>query len=202
MFFGDTYKTIKIATESQLREKASKFFGFAYPIKNEQEAKEIIQSLKKKYPDASHHCYAYILGLNKDIFRANDDGEPANTAGKPIHRAIQSLGVTDVLVVVVRYFGGTLLGVPGLINAYGNSAKQTLEMAEIVDKTVEETYEVNCTYEQENEVFKILKQHEAVMVGIEKTSEVKITFTVRKSAANDIYEKVIKNTNAKIAFIK
>ncbi|MBI3235920.1 MAG: YigZ family protein [Bacteroidetes bacterium] len=200
MLFDDTYKTIKEATEANLREKGSKFLGYAYPVVNETEVKEYIQVLKKKYPDATHHCYAYILGAGKEISRANDDGEPSNTAGKPIQRAIQSAGLTNTLIVVVRYFGGTLLGVPGLINAYGNCAKLTIDVAEIIEKIVEESYMVTCDYDKENEVFKLFKVYDAKIINIEKYEQVKVTFSIRKSNASAMYDKLSKVSGSTLSY--
>ncbi len=181
MLFTDTYNTIEARTESSFRDRGSKFMGYAFPVKNEAEVKQHIAQLKKEFHDATHHCYAYIIGANAEAQRANDDGEPANTAGKPIQRAIQSKGLTNVLVVVVRYFGGKLLGVPGLINAYGKTAEETLREAVVIEKIVEEVYQVSFNYESENAVFKILKTHDAKILKIDKLEQCVIIFASRMS---------------------
>jgi uncharacterized YigZ family protein len=136
---NDTYKTIASESEEVLfKEKGSKFFGYAFPIQNEDEVKPIIENLKKQHPNAVHYCYAYQLGTAPKIsYRANDDGEPSNTAGTPIYGQIQSYGLTNILVVVVRIFGGTKLGVSGLISAYKTTAQMTLEASEVVEKTID-----------------------------------------------------------------
>lgn len=139
MEHNDTYKTIASESEEVLfKEKGSKFFGYAFPIQNEDEVKPIIENLKKQHPNAVHYCYAYQLGTAPKIsYRANDDGEPSNTAGTPIYGQIQSYGLTNILVVVVRIFGGTKLGVSGLISAYKTTAQMTLEASEVVEKTID-----------------------------------------------------------------
>ena len=133
----DTYKTIEKPSEGLFKDKGSKFISFAFPVDNEEEIKEIVQSIKKEHHSARHHCYAWRLGADQLLFRANDDGEPSSTAGKPILGQIQSFDLTNILIVVVRYFGGTLLGVSGLINAYRNAALDAINQAEIVEKLVE-----------------------------------------------------------------
>lgn len=186
MLFTDIYKTIEKASQSDYRDRGSKFLGFAYPVKSDSEVKDALLQLRKQYYDATHHCYAYIIGPNSEQQRANDDGEPANSAGKPIQRAIQSKGLTNVLVVVVRYFGGKLLGVPGLINAYGNTALDALNHAKVIEKIVEEVHNVTFDYPDENTVFKILKQGEARILNIEKTEKCVITFASRMSKSQQL----------------
>ena len=139
----DIFKTIKSASEETLfKDKNSKFYGFAFPINNEDEVKNELEKVKKIHPNAGHHCYAYQIGVEDIIYRANDDGEPNNSAGMPIYGQIQSYDITNVLIVVVRYFGGTKLGVSGLINAYRSSAKITIESSEIIEKTVEVYFKI------------------------------------------------------------
>ena len=132
----DLYKTILKPAESNLRDHASKFIGYLYPVRNEEEIKNILSELKKQYYDATHHCYAYRLGTKGEIFRANDDGEPSGSAGKPILNQLLSAQVTNTLAVVVRYFGGTKLGIPGLISAYKEATKEALNAATIIEETV------------------------------------------------------------------
>ncbi len=153
----DTYKTISQSSEGIYKEKGSKFISLAYPVTSEDQIREIVQFLKKEHHSARHHCYAWRLGHEKTHFRANDDGEPSSTAGKPILGQIQSFDLTNILIVVVRYFGGTLLGVSGLINAYRNAALDAINQAEIVELLVEQQLLIEFGYESMNEVMKIFK---------------------------------------------
>ncbi|TAE72941.1 MAG: YigZ family protein [Bacteroidetes bacterium] len=153
----DTYLTISEDSEGLYKEKGSKFLSFAYAVKSELEVKEKINILKKKYYDATHHCFAYILGVNQEIYRANDDGEPAHSAGIPIWGQIRSHQLTDVLVVVVRYYGGVNLGVGGLVNAYKTAANLSLESATKIEKLVKKKIIITFEYPQMNEVMKLVK---------------------------------------------
>jgi len=154
----DTYKTIQQKAEGLYKEKGSKFIAYAYPIKSEDEAKEIVQGLKKEFYDARHHCFAYMLGRERLIWRINDDGEPSGTAGKPILGQIDSRKLTNTSIIVVRYFGGTLLGVPGLINAYKTVSALALQTIPVIQKQIELTYSVHFDYTQVNDVMQVLKQ--------------------------------------------
>ena len=147
----DTYKTIEKPSEGLFKDKGSKFISLAFPVNSEEEIKEIVQSIKKEHHSARHHCYAWRLGADQLHFRANDDGEPSSTAGKPILGQIQSFDLTNILIVVVRYFGGTLLGVSGLINAYRSAALDAINQAEIVEKLVEKWLLVDFDYGAMNE---------------------------------------------------
>ena len=187
MFFSDTYKTIAFKSEGEFKDKGSKFLGFAFPITNENEVKDIINSLKKEHYTAAHHCYAYILGTAQEIQKSNDDREPNNTAGKPILRAILSKQLTNTLVVVVRYFGGKLLGVPGLIQAYGESANEALKAAKILEKIITEHHLTIGNYKDENEVYKAYKQFGAKIIShTYNETQFSIIFEVRKTKAIDI----------------
>lgn len=196
----DTYKTILQPSEETLyKEKNSKFFGYAYPISNEEEVKEIIETLKKQHHTARHWCYAYQIGTENISYRANDDGEPNNSAGMPIYGQIQSFEVTNVLVVVVRYFGGVKLGVGGLISAYKTSAQMALEASEIIEKTIDIHFMISFDYKNMNKVMRIIKEKnlEIVAQKMEMSCEVEIV-TRKKNAEqifntfNSIYEIVIK----------
>lgn len=154
----DVYKTIEEPSEGLYKEKGSRFMAFAYPVCTEEEIREIIAGLKEKYYDARHHCYAWCLGVNEMRFRVNDDGEPSSTAGKPIWGQIQSNGLANILIVVVRYFGGVKLGVPGLIHAYKEAAADAIAQATIVEKTVKEQLTVHFSYLVLNDVMKIIKE--------------------------------------------
>ena len=154
----DVYKTIETIAEGIYKEKGSRFIAFAYPVMNEDEIKSIVATIKEKYYDARHHCYAWRLGADKLRFRANDDGEPSSTAGKPILGQIVSHDLTNILIVVIRYFGGIKLGVSGLIHAYRESTIDALSNAVIVEKTVNEQLRIHFSYLVMNDVMKIIKE--------------------------------------------
>jgi uncharacterized YigZ family protein len=155
----DTYTTISQATDEVLfKEKSSKFFGYAYPIESEEEVKPIIDHLRKQHPHAVHYCYAYQIGTEKIRYRVNDDGEPSNSAGAPIYGQIQSFGLTNVLLIVVRIFGGIKLGVGGLIIAYKTTAKLVLEDAEIIEKTIDIHFLISFDYKNMNKVMRVIKE--------------------------------------------
>ena len=153
----DEYKTISSVENILYKDKSSKFIGYAYPILNEFEVSTKLNDLRKIHPKATHHCFAYRLGIDKNNFRANDDGEPNGTAGKPILGQLDSFGITNCLVVVVRYFGGTKLGVSGLIEAYKETAKQTLDAATIITHRILDYYEIQCSYAQINSIYRLVQ---------------------------------------------
>ncbi len=157
MLFSDEYKTIEGLAQGQFRDKGSRFLAFAIPVNNEKEVKTQLESLRKQYYDATHHCYAWMLGFDKSAYRVNDDGEPSGTAGRPIYGQILSHDLTNILIVVIRYYGGTKLGVPGLINAYKMAAIEALKNATLATRIVKEIYDVEFPYEAMNEVMKIIK---------------------------------------------
>jgi len=155
---SDIYKTIATTSQGIFKEKGSRFVSFAVPISSQEEIKPIIDKIRKEHHEARHHCYAYIIGYERIIWRVNDDGEPSGTAGRPILGQINSFGLTNIIIVVSRYFGGTLLGVSGLINAYRSSAESALRNAELTEKTVNEYYKITYPYISMNDVMKILKE--------------------------------------------
>jgi uncharacterized YigZ family protein len=183
MLFSDTYTVPASSGEGLFKDKGSKFLAFAYPVKNEEEVKVLLQQIKKEHFAAAHHCFAYVLGFDKQIQKSNDDREPSNTAGKPILRSILAKDLTFTLVVVVRYFGGKLLGVPGLIQAYGEAATDALNNLKVVEKTVTERHELRFDYENENEAFKIIKQFGLKVLQHHHAEQISIIFEVRKSQA-------------------
>ncbi|URC12822.1 YigZ family protein [Flavobacterium sp. B183] len=197
MEINDTYQTISFESEEVLlKEKSSKFFGYAYPIESEDEVKPIIENLKKQHPHAVHYCYAYQLGTAPKIsYRANDDGEPSNTAGAPIYGQIQSFGVTNVLVVVVRIYGGIKLGVGGLITAYKTTAQMALEVCEIIEKTIDVHFLISFDYKNMNRVMRVIKEKKleitAQEMEINEDSGLpigKITTKTRKKNAETIFD--------------
>ncbi len=156
----DIYRTIAAPAEAYNRERSSKFLSYAYPVETEEEIREALEALRKRYFDATHHCYAWRLGPQGEHFRANDDGEPSGTAGRPILGQLLSAEVTNCLVVVVRYFGGTKLGVPGLIAAYKEATQEVLAASEIVERTVDDRITIHFPYVVMNDVMKAVKEEQ------------------------------------------
>jgi len=179
----DSYKSIKRQSEGFFKDRGSKFFSYAYPVETEGEIKDILDLLRKEHHSARHHCYAWRLGKKDFVYRANDDGEPSSTAGKPILGQLQSFGVTNVLVVVVRYFGGTLLGTSGLINAYKNAAASALGNAEIATFTIDSVFRLTYTYNEMNEVMRIVKQENLNILDTKFEDICSLDFSVRESKA-------------------
>ncbi|QIA08100.1 IMPACT family protein [Draconibacterium halophilum] len=177
----DQYKTIETPSTGYFKDKGSKFYSYAYPLKNEDEVKELVNALKKEHHSARHHCYAWRLGTEEIRTRANDDGEPSSTAGKPILGQLQSYDVTNILVVVVRYFGGTLLGVSGLINAYRSATVEALNNANILSKLIEIQYELKFEYDMLNTVMNKLKQDNYDIVTTDFQESCRLIFKARKS---------------------
>ena len=188
----DTYLTVSGISESLYKEKGSKFIGYAHPVKTEEEIKEILEELHKKYYDARHHCYAYILGAKGEKYRANDDGEPNHSAGDPILGQIRSKELTNTLVVVVRYFGGTKLGVSGLISAYKIAAAEALEANRIIEEVIKDTISIRYPYESTNEVMRLVKEYEPDIVAQEFTADCYLQLAVRKSLYEPLLEKLEK----------
>ena len=186
----DTYKYISKASEEVLfKDKNSKFFGFAFPITTEEEAKAHIEDLKKKHHQARHWCYAWKIGKENHQFRANDDGEPSNTAGMPIYGQIQSFDVTNILIVVVRHYGGIKLGVSGLINAYKTAAQMALENSKIVKRTIDEIFVIKFDYPEMNLVMRVIKEHNLNIIKQKLELNCEIHISVRKKIAEEIFKK-------------
>lgn len=189
MDLNDTYKTIAAPSDEILfKEKNSKFYGYAFPIVSEEEVKPILEQLKKEHFSARHWCYAYQIGTDKIYFRANDDGEPNNSAGMPIYGQVQSFEVTNILVVVVRYFGGVKLGVGGLISAYKTAAQMALEVSEIVEKTINVEYEIAFAYKNMNKVMRVIKEKNILIVSQKMEMDCKIIVSTRKKNAETIFD--------------
>jgi uncharacterized YigZ family protein len=183
----DTYKTIEISVENILyKEKNSKFFGFAFPVTSEIEVKTYLENLKAEHFSARHWCYAYQIGTENIKFRANDDGEPSNSAGMPIYGQIQSFDITNVLVVVVRYFGGVKLGVGGLISAYKTTAQLTLEEANIIEKTIDKHFKITFDYKNMNKVMRIIKEKNIQILHQKMELNCEIEIATRKKNAEEI----------------
>ena len=188
--FDDTYRTLSAPAEGLYKEKGSKFLAFAYPVRTLDEVKSHLEQLRKDYFDARHHCYAYILGPRKDAFRANDDGEPSGTGGRPIHGQLLSADLTDTLIVVVRYFGGILLGASGLANAYKTAARDAIDHAVIIEKTIDCRYRLSFAYEAMNDVMRILKDFNIKPENPQYDMQCSLEATVRQSLSVRFYDSV------------
>lgn len=184
------YYTIEQPSMAEFKDRGSKFFAFAYPAKDIDSCKKILAQLKKEHGKAVHHCLAYRLGVDGSTFRVSDDGEPAGSAGRPILGQIDSKGLTNVLVVVVRYFGGTLLGIPGLINAYKTATALALQLLPIIKKPIEIAYELNFDYHQMNEVMLLVKQYNCSVV--EQTAQlfIQLQIGIPKNRLDEVLEKL------------
>ncbi|MBF0804498.1 MULTISPECIES: YigZ family protein [unclassified Neisseria] len=172
------YHTIAAPVQAELKDKGSRFIAFAYPVKTTEAVKNYVDALREAHHKARHWCYAYRLGTDGNTFRANDDGEPSGSAGRPILGQIDSAGLTDVLVVVVRYFGGTLLGVPGLIHAYKTATAEALQLAEKLEKNIEKTVWLRCGYPHLNDAIRVAKQHQAEVVAQDLQLDCRLTVSI------------------------
>lgn len=191
---NDTYKTIVTpSSEVLFKDRGSKFFGYAFPVLSEEEVKFHLENLKKEHFNARHWCFAWQLGVYYDQYRANDDGEPSNSAGMPIYGQLQSFGVTQCLVVVVRYFGGTKLGVGGLIQAYKTAAQMALEASEIIELTINDTFELQFEYSEMNTVMRIIKEERIEIENQIMDMRCLITICVRKKESERVFE-LFRNT--------
>jgi len=183
----DTYKTIDIPGEEVLfKDKNSKFFGYSFPITSEEEVKPIIDSLKKQHHAARHWCYAWQLGTENIRYRSNDDGEPSNSAGQPIYGQIQSYEITNILIIIVRYFGGVKLGIGGLINAYRTAAQLSLEASNILEKTINIKFCITFEYKNMNKVMRIIKERQLKITDQKLELDCKLFISVRKTIADEI----------------
>ena len=186
---NDLYKTIDFPSEEVLlKEKNSKFFGYAIPVTSEEDVKENLERLRKEHFSARHWCYAYQIGTEKIQYRANDDGEPNNSAGMPIYGQIQSFEVTNILVVVVRYFGGVKLGVGGLISAYKTAAQMALENATIIEKTIDKHFIISFGYAHMNKVMRIIKEKNLQIVSQKMEMDCEIEISIRKKSVQNLLD--------------
>jgi len=188
----DSYKSISAQSEGLFKDNGSRFIALAFPVETEAEVKVIIDSLKKEYHDARHHCFAYRLGLTGDKWRANDDGEPSGSAGKPIFRELISRDLSDILVVVVRYFGGIKLGIPGLIRAYKTSTADALDQAQVIEKIAGKWFKIDFGYLAMNDVMKIIKDMDLPQRNQDFGERCSIEVRVRLSFLDDFTERIIK----------
>ena len=198
-----SYTTIKSAVrEILLKEKGSKFIGFAFPISAEKELKTALDNLREEHPKATHHCYAFRLGINGENYRANDDGEPSGSAGLPIYNQLLAHNLTNILVVIIRYYGGTKLGVSGLVKTYKESAKLTLEHAEIITKELETELEIEFKFSQQNIIFSLLNKFDAKVLNFDTQENCKITAQLKLSEKEKISEQLSEMYEVKFDFIE
>jgi uncharacterized YigZ family protein len=202
MLFDDIYHMIAAPAEGLYKEKGSKFIGLAYPVKSEEEIRETLEMVKKKFHDARHHCYAWRLGSDKSAHRYNDDGEPSGTAGRPIFGQIQSKDLTNILIIVVRYFGGTKLGVSGLIRAYKTASSEALDQARILSLTMNDVYQLSFEYPLMNEVMKIVKDEDLKVIEQDFMESCKLSFSIRKNKSNQVYDRYKKLHGVHIHYLK
>jgi len=192
MLFDDSYRTIEKPSEGVFRDRGSKFLAFARPLIAEQELKNILSVLKTAHPKANHHCWALRLTPDRSVFRLNDDGEPSGTAGRPILNTLLSADITNVIIVVVRYFGGTLLGVSGLIDAYRSAAEDAIKQATIIEKTVNDVYIIAFDYLQMNDVMRIIKDEHVEILSQSFDNNCSIQLSIRKTMVNQLLPKFSK----------
>ncbi len=188
----DSYKTIQSASEGFFKDKNSKFYAFAFPVENEADVESCRAMLKKKFYDSRHQVYAFRLGADAETFRASDDGEPSNSSGPPVLGKIKSYDLTNILIVVVRYFGGTKLGIPGLINAYGTAAEEAIKNAKIIEKTIYETLNLGFEYPEMNDVMRIIKDNNLEILHQDMQLSCKMTIGVPRSKflkIKDLFER-------------
>ncbi|SCW49673.1 YigZ family protein [Mucilaginibacter sp. NFR10] len=200
MLFDDTYKTIENPAEGIFRDRGSKFLAYAFPVNSENDIKAIVAQLKSEHPKANHHCWAMRLTIDRSVFRINDDGEPSGTAGRPILNTLLSKDLTNILVVVVRYFGGTLLGVPGLINAYKAATEEALKQAVIISKTVNDVYTISFDYLQMNDVMRIIKEEGLGVLNQQFDNDCSIQLSIRKTQVEQALFKLNKVNGSQVKY--
>jgi uncharacterized YigZ family protein len=199
---NDVFKTIKSPSEGFFKDKGSKFLAFVYPFENEFEVKNIIEPLRKEHFKAVHFCYAYRIGLDRTNFRVNDDGEPSGSAGRPILNVLLSKEITNILVVVVRYWGGTLLGVPGLINAYKSATEEALENAQIIEKTVNDVYQITFSYVQMNDIMKVVKDFDLRIKNQQFDNQCVMEIEFRQSISQQVVGRFEKIDEIEVEFLR
>lgn len=198
---SDSFLTISAPAEAIYKEKSSKFLTYAYPVHSEEEIRELLDALRKRYYDATHHCYAWRLGPHGEQFRSNDDGEPSGTAGKPILGQLLSNSLTNCLIVVIRYFGGTKLGVPGLIAAYKESAAEVIAEAEIIEQTVDTHFTIEFPYLVMNDVMRIIKEEQPNILSQDFDNLCTMRLSIRESRVEGLLGKLRKVESANIELI-
>ena len=202
MLFSDIYKEVKFQSKGIYKEKGSKFIAYSYPVYSEEEVKETVEKVKKLEYGARHHCYAFVINPDKSACRTNDDGEPSSTAGKPILGQIQSNDLTNILIIVVRYFGGVKLGIPGLIRSYKTASANAISNATIITKTIKEIYELECKYTQIKDVMQIVKELKLEIINTNFQLDCQLIFAIAKSKANNVIDTFKKNHVLKIKYLR
>lgn len=200
--FEDQYKTVDKISEGTFRDKGSKFIAYSYPFTDENKLKDILSELKSIHPKARHHCYAYRLGMDRSVFRINDDNEPAGSAGRPILNTLLSNDLTNILVIVVRYFGGTLLGIPGLINAYKAATQESINNAEIIEKYQKDIYEIDFDYLQMNNVMRIIKDEDLTILSQNFNNNCRMEVAIRSSLVNRVTTNFSALSELKLKYLK
>ncbi len=196
------FQTIKKPVENiLLKEKGSKFIGFAFPVSNEDELKNSLEKIREENPKATHHCYAFRIGINGENYRANDDGEPSGSAGLPIYNQLLANNITNVLLIVVRYYGGTKLGVSGLVKTYKESAKMTLEEAEIITKELETDLKIGFAFNQQNQIFTLLNKFDGKILNFDAAENCSILAQIRTSQKENISEQLSEMQNISFEFL-
>ncbi len=201
MLFDDTYLTVKQPAEATFTDRGSKFIAFVYPVLSEADVKPLVAQLKLVHPKANHHCWAIRLSPERSVFKVNDDGEPSGTAGRPILNVLLSKNITNTLIVVVRYFGGKLLGVPGLINAYKTAAEEGIKAAGTIEKVSSDLYRIEFDYVQMNEVMKFIKDENITILKQEADNRCIFEIYVRKAKINQTINRLSNINNIKIAYL-
>ncbi len=202
MLFSDQYLTIEKPSQGLFRDRGSRFISHAIPVTTELQVKEHLEIFRKHYFDATHHCYAYMLGADKSAWRVNDDGEPSGTAGRPIYGQILSSDLTNILVVVIRYYGGTKLGVSGLINAYKTAAREAIGNAEVSNCIVKEVYRLDYEYANMNEVMKIIKEDSADLLFSDFGMKCVVEFAIRRMDSPRVCSRFERLSGLKISYLK
>jgi len=200
--FEDQYRTINAPSEGIFRDKGSRFIAYSYPFTDENKLKDILSNIKSSHPKARHHCYAYRLGMDRSVFRINDDNEPAGSAGRPILNTLLSNDLTNILVIVVRYFGGTLLGIPGLINAYKLAAQESINNATIIEKYQKDIYRIDFDYLQMNNVMRIIKDESLDIQSQNFDNNCKMEIAIRTSLVNQITSNLSTLPNINLKYLK
>lgn len=200
--FEDQYQTINAPSEGTFRDKGSRFIAYSYPFTDENTLKDILSDVKSSHPKARHHCYAYRLGMDRSVFRINDDNEPAGSAGRPILNTLLSNDLTNILVIVVRYFGGTLLGIPGLINAYKSATQESINNATIIEKHQKDIYRIDFDYLQMNNVMRIIKDEDLDILNQTYDNNCKMEIAIRTSLVNRVTTNLSTFPNLKLKYLK
>ncbi len=201
MLFDDSYRTLEAPAEGLFKDRGSKFHAFAFPLNSEEDAKPLLANLREQHPKANHHCYAYRLGLDRNQYRANDDGEPSGSAGRPILNTLYSQDLTDILVVVVRYFGGSLLGIPGLINAYKTATEAALAQAVVLEKFVCDQYQITFPYEATSEVNRVINAYDLEITEQKFEASCAFKVLVRKTLLNKVVPSFEDIEGAKVSYL-